>query len=367
MKRAIFLLALLFAQPGVKRFVPTETSDVKTRAQSVLAQLSGTLTLRGLQKPVKVLRDEWGIAHIYAETQDDLFFAQGFVAAQDRLWQLDLWRRQGEGKLAEILGPSALERDKFARLLKYRGDLKKEYESYAPDAKAIITAFVRGINANIELSRDRLPIEFQLTKTQPDLWTPEACLSRMAGYVMTRNASTEVLRAQLVQAVGKDLVDELLETDPPHKLTIPAGLNLADINGEILRGATAAGSNVSFQQNEGSNNWVIDGTMSATGKPLLANDPHRPINLPSLRYLVHLVGPGWNVIGAGEPALPGVAAGHNERVGFGFTIVGIDQQDLYVEELHPAPKRIQIQKGQWRKMRVSCANRSTSRAKRPSP
>lgn len=356
MKRALFLLVLLFAQPGAKRLAPVETSDLQTRAQSVLAQLSGTLPLRGLQKPVRVLRDEWGIAHIYAETQDDLFFAQGFVAAQDRLWQLDLWRRTGEGKLAEILGPQAIERDKFARLLKYRGDMKKEYESYAPDAKAIIAAFVRGVNANIEAlqraGQNRLPIEFQLTGLQPEPWTPEVCLSRMAGYVMTRNASTEVLRAQLVKAVGKELVDELMETEPPRKIEIPEGLNLADISSEILRGATAAGGNVSFRQNEGSNNWVIDGTMSVTGKPLLANDPHRPINLPSLRYLVHLVGPGWNVIGAGEPALPGVAAGHNERVGFGFTIVGIDQQDLYVEEIHPTRPNEYKYKGQWVKMRV---------------
>ncbi len=356
MKRAVFLLALLFAQPEANRLAPTPPSDLKTRAQNVLAQLSGTLPVRGLQKPVKVLRDEWGIAHIYAETQDDLFFAQGFVAAQDRLWQMDLWRRTGEGKLAEILGPSALERDKFARLLRYRGDLKKEYESYAPDAQAIIAAFVRGVNANIEAlqkaGRDRLPIEFQLTGIQPERWTPEVCLTRMAGYVMTRNAATEVLRAQLVKAVGKELVDELLETDPPRKLEIPTGLDLADINNQILTAATAAGGSINLKQNEGSNNWVVDGTMSATGKPLLANDPHRPINLPSLRYLVHLVGPGWNVIGAGEPTLPGVAAGHNERVGFGFTIVGIDQQDLYVEETNPANPNEYKFKGKWLKMRV---------------
>ncbi len=352
MNRVIFLFALVVGLIHSPVNTLAQAPDLRTRAQNVLAQLSGSLQLRGLQKSVKVLRDEWGIAHIYAETQDDLFFAQGFVAAQDRLWQLDLWRRTGEGKLAEILGPSAIERDKFARLLRYRGDMKKEYESYAPDAKSIIAAFVRGVNANIEMSRNRLPIEFQLTNTQPELWTPEVCLTRMAGYVMTRNISTEVLRAQLVKAVGKDLVDELIETDPPRKIEIPNGLDLADINDQILKAATAASGTVSFKQNEGSNNWVVDGTMSATGKPLLANDPHRTIALPSLRYLVHLVGPGWNVIGAGEPALPGVAAGHNERVGFGFTIVGIDQQDLYVEETNPANPNEYKYKGKWLKMRV---------------
>ncbi|MBL8187970.1 MAG: penicillin acylase family protein, partial [Acidobacteria bacterium] len=221
-------------------------SDLAAKAQNVLSQTSGTLKLSGLQKPVRVLRDEWGIAHIYAETQDDLFFAQGFVAAQDRLWQMDLWRRQGEGKLAEILGPSAVERDKFARLVRYRGDMKAEYESYAPDAKPIIEAFVRGVNAQIALvkSTGKLPIEFQLAGYEPEPWTPEVCLTRMAGYVMTRNASTEIQRAVLAREFGKEFVDEWVETEPKRKLEIPEGLDLAGIDPKILAGATAAGAAV---------------------------------------------------------------------------------------------------------------------------
>ena len=346
---------LLIILPLLTFAAYTQTSkqkDIASMAESVLAQTTGTLKLKGLQKAVKILRDEWGIAHIYAETQDDLFFAQGFVAAQDRLWQMDLWRRQGEGKLAEVLGPQALERDRFARLLRYRGDMRTEYESYAPDAKQIIEAFVRGVNANIEISKNRLPIEFQLTGVKPEPWTPEVCLTRMAGYVMTRNATTEVQRAQFVRQYGKEFVDEWFETEPIRKVEIPAGLDLNGIDGEILKSATAAGGPIVFNPSDGSNNWVIDGSMSATGKPLLANDPHRAIALPSLRYMVHLVGPGWNVIGAGEPSLPGVAAGHNERVGFGFTIVGIDQQDLYVEEINPANPNEYRYRGKWEKMRV---------------
>lgn len=344
---AVSLLLVFLAVPN-----SPQTQNLRQQAEKALAQTSGTLKLHGLEKPVKVLRDEWGIAHIYAETQNDLFFAQGFVAAQDRLWQMDLWRRQGEGKLAEVLGEKAIERDKFARLLRYRGDMKAEWESYAPDAKPIIESFVRGVNALIESSGDRLPIEFQLTGTKPEPWTPEVCLTRMAGYVMTRNASTEVQRAVLARQFGKEFVDEWIETEPDKKLELPPGLDLEGIDSKILASATAAGGPIVFNPSDGSNNWVIDGTMSATGKPLLANDPHRTIALPSLRYMVHLVGPGWNVIGAGEPALPGVAAGHNERVGFGFTIVGIDQQDLYVEEVNPANPNEYKWKGAWRKMRV---------------
>jgi penicillin amidase len=353
----LIVISLLAAHHG--RAI--QSRDLKEQARRALAQTDGVIKLKGLRKPVKALRDEWGVAHIYAETQDDLFFAQGFVAAQDRLWQMDLWRRVGEGKLAEALGPDAVERDRFARLIRYRGDMKAEYESYAPDARQIIEAFVRGVNAQIEINLktggDNLPIEFQLTGIKPEPWTPEVCLTRMAGYVMTRNATNEVLRAQLAAEFGKEFVDEWIETEPKRKIEMPAELDLAGIDSRVLAAASAAAGSVKFDSstpnpNDGSNNWVIDGTMSATGKPILANDPHRTIALPGLRYLVHLIGPGWNVIGAGEPALPGVAAGHNERVGFGFTIVGIDQQDIYVEEINPANPNEYRYRGKWEKMRV---------------
>lgn len=350
----LWLVIVLLSPIGSLPVASQSKSDLTAKAASVLSQTSGTIKLSGLQKPVRVLRDEWGIAHIYAETQDDLFFAQGFVAAQDRLWQMDLWRRQGEGKLAEILGERAVERDRFARLVRYRGDMQAEYESYAPDGKQIIEAFVRGVNAQIALVKKsgKLPIEFGLAGYAPEPWTPEVCLTRMAGYVMTRNASNEVLRARLVHEFGTKFVDEWIETDPPRELEIPDGLDLAGIDQKILAAANAAGGAVRFNPSDGSNNWVIDGTMSATGKPLLANDPHRTIALPSLRYMVHLNGPGWNVIGAGEPSLPGVAAGHNEQVGFGFTIVGIDQQDLYVEEVNPANPNEYRWQGKWRAMQI---------------
>jgi penicillin G amidase len=327
----------------------TTANDLETRARAALAQTSGTIELAGLAKPVEVLRDAWGVPHIFAASQEDLFFAQGFVAAQDRLWQMEIWRRTGEGKLSEVLGPAYLERDKFARLMRYRGDMETEWKSYAPDTRLIIESFVKGVNAFIESSRNRLPIEFQLTGIQPELWAPEVCLTRMAGYVMTRNASSEILRAQVVKLLGAEKTAELLETDPPIKIVVPEGLDLNGIDAKILSGTSTS---ISFDRIEGSNNWVVSGKLSASGKPLLANDPHRPIQLPSLRYISHLVAPGWNVIGAGEPTIPGVAAGHNERVGFGFTIVGIDQQDLYVEDVNPQnPNEYQYQ-GKWEKMRV---------------
>jgi len=161
------------------------TGMLERRATASLAQITGRIELQGLKKPVEVIRDRWGVPHIFAQTDDDLFFAQGFVAAQDRLWQMEIWRRTGEGRLSEVLGPQAVERDKFARLMKYRGDMDAEWKSYATDARQIIESFVSGINAFIGNSRNRLPIEFQLTGIKPEPWTPEVCLTRMAGYVMT--------------------------------------------------------------------------------------------------------------------------------------------------------------------------------------
>ncbi|HEX5718917.1 MAG TPA: penicillin acylase family protein, partial [Thermoanaerobaculia bacterium] len=339
-----------------------------SRPEAILAQTSGRLAVAGLSRPVTVLRDPWGIPHIYAETQDDLFFAQGFVAAQDRLFQMEIWRRTAEGRLAEILGPAAVERDRVARLLRYRGDMDAEYASYAPDAKQILEAFVRGVNAYIESVSDRLPVEFELAGFRPEPWTPEVCLSRVSALGVTGYAPLEVFRGILIRELGAEAAADLVPPDPVVPMEVPPGIDLKELDPKILAGFRAAGERVSFAAQSaarnGSNNWVVDGTLSATGRPLLANDPHRALAVPSLRWMVHLVGPGWNVIGAGEPALPGVAAGHNDRVAFGFTIVGIDQQDLYAEETHPEdPNRVRFRDG-WVPMRIE---RETIRVKGAEP
>ncbi len=201
-----------------------QVKELKARATAALAKTSGELRLAGLKDKVEVLRDKWGVPHIYARNQHDLFFAQGFVQAQDRLWQMELWRRAAEGRLAEIVGPAAIERDRVARLVRYRGDMEAEWASYSPDAREIIESFVRGVNACIELVRDHPPIEFQLTGVRPEPWTPEVCLGRMAGLIMCRNASSEVLRAQLVHELGAEQAAMLLPTDPPQLIRAPDGL-----------------------------------------------------------------------------------------------------------------------------------------------
>ena len=323
-----------------------------------LAVISGTLKAQGLQSPVTVRRDRWGVPHIYAHNQHDLFFAQGFVASQDRLFQMEMWKRAGQGRLAEILGAAAVPRDINARLLRYRGDMKAEYESYSPDTREILEAFTAGINAyitNLSAKGGRgLPIEFQLAGFVPTPWKPEDCLNRMAAFSMTNNAFSELLHAQMVAAIGPDEAGKLLDLDPVVQLDPAANIDFAGLTPSLLTNLIGSDTRIEFpaRSKEGSNNWTISGSMTKSGKPLVANDPHRVIGLPSLRYMVHLVAPGWDVIGAGEPGLPGVALGHNQNVAWGFTIFGLDQQDLYLEELNPTnPLEYRSSSG-WKKMQV---------------
>jgi penicillin amidase len=193
-------------------------NNLATEADKALAVLSGNLHVAGLRKPVRVLRDKWGIAHIYASNQHDLFFAQGVIASQDRLFQMELWKRAGQGRLSEILGASALPRDISARALKYRGDMQQEFASYSPDTQAILTAFTDGINAYIAtLNAARgghMPLEFLLAGFVPDSWRPEDCLNRMAAFSMTGNAVSELASARALTELGPERAAMVLEFSP---------------------------------------------------------------------------------------------------------------------------------------------------------
>ena len=310
------------------------------------------LKVTGLQNSVEVIRDRWGVPHIYAKNADDLFFVQGYITAQDRLFQLDLWRRIGTGKLAEVLGPKFVNRDRIARLVRYRGDWDREWRSYSPDAKSIATAFTSGINAYIHSLNGQRPAEFRIAGFDPGLWVPEDVTARVAGLLMTGNLLAEVSRTLDVNKLGLEMDARLFPPEPTIPLVLPRGLDTADITKAIVKDYLAAIDAIHYPGQQGSNNWVVDGTMTRTGKPILANDPHRGIEVPSLRKTVHLVAPGWNVIGAGEPALPGVALGHNENVAWGFTIVGIDQQDLYVEKVNPKEPTEYLYRDKWKTFEV---------------
>lgn len=343
-------------------------------AQRHQAQIDGQIQVPGLQEEVEVRRDEWGIAHIYAENMEDLFFAQGFIQAQDRLWQIEMWRRAAEGRLSEILGPEALEHDRFARLIKYRGPWDDaEFSSYHPEGRRIFEAFAAGVNAYIE-SDDPLPVEFELTGIEPEPWGPETALPRLATAMPVGEARAELRFAMEVAEHGPEEANRRADEEPEIPLEVPEGVDYSIITQEVvdalggfeggmpdvpllpeyreMEGAVAS-INLGRQPSMiGSNNWTLAPSMTSTGGALVANDPHRGVTNPSLRYLVRLNAPEWNVIGATEPGIPGVAIGHNGRIGWGLTIVGTDQSDVYIEELNPEnPDQVRWQ-GEWEDLRI---------------
>jgi penicillin amidase len=311
----------------------------------------GQLKIHGIEASVEILRDSWGVPHIYAGCVSDLFFAQGFATAQDRLYQMEMWRRSARGELAEIFGVEYLERDQLSRLTRYRGDLNLEWNSYGSDARLIVESFTRGINAYIELCRDDLPVEFQMLDFRPRPWRPEDCLLRQFSPRITYNTTYEIARAEMVAKIGLEAALKYFPTQPERIPFLDPEADLSEITTQALSGLTSLPVHPQPWP-DGSNCWVIDGTLSATGKPLLASDPHRTMVLPSLRYVCHLVAPGWNVIGAGEPHLPGVALGHNEQIAFGFTVAPFDQADLYVETVAPHDSGQYLHGQIWRKMTV---------------
>jgi len=348
-------LWLALASCGIS--VCAAAADLQDEARARVAIIRGDERVPGLTQEVRVQRDSWGVAHIYARTQHDLFFAQGYVAAQDRLFQMELWKRSGQGRLAEILGPGATQRDINARRLQYRGDMVAEYRSYSPDALEILEAFTAGINAYIgqvqKPGHPGLPLEFRIAGFAPEPWSPADCLNRLAAYAMMGNASSELLHAQFVALLGADKASELFRFDPVRKLDPAPGIDFAGLSPALLENVVSSDRRIPFPASSlrESNNWTIAGSLTASGRPLLANDPHRVIAQPSLRYMVHLVAPGWNVIGAGEPGLPGVAVGHNDDIAWGFTIFGLDQQDFYLETLDPKSPRSYMTARGWAPMR----------------
>lgn len=340
------------------------------------------ITVPGLSATAEINIDRWGIPHIRAAHISDLFFVQGFNAARDRLWHIDLWRKRGLGILAADFGPGYLAQDRAARLFLYRGDMAAEWAAYGPDAKEICIAFTNGINAFIDLvDREpvRLPPEFEAFGTRPAKWAPEDVV-RIRTHGWVRNAVSEILRASVMAKADAE-ADLLRANLEPHIVPqVPDDLDLSTVPLSVLDTYRLAITPVSFSKErlaatldqawdwikvtplgevirdtrlQGSNNWAIDGAHTATGRPILANDPHRAHAVPSLRYLVHLTAPGFDAIGAGEPVFPGVMVGHNGTAAFGLTLFfGPDQEDVYYYETDPGdPDRYRYDR-RWERMDV---------------
>ena len=356
----------------------------------ILSQETTQVTLDGLDKPVEILKDHWGISHIYAETEHDLFFAQGYSAARDRLFQFEIWRAQATGTVAEILGSRALDRDHGTRLFKFRGPMHEEMNHYHPRGVDIITSFVHGVNAYIDEALqdpNSLPLPFKLLDIQPKHWTEEVVISRHQG--LLGNISLELSTGRAVCAIGEDKVRELRYFHPHDPILTLDPLIDCDslLNNEILHLYNSYRRPIRFQPDDialaqyrnteeayetiadilieeerdlqkrsiddiGSNNWVVSGDLTQDGWPMMINDPHRSQAVPSLRYWSHLVGPGWNVIGGGEPEIPGISIGHNEHGAWGLTVFNTDGEDLYVYETNPDNPSQYRYLGEWEEMRV---------------
>ena len=356
----------------------------------VFSQETTQVTLDGLDKPVEILKDHWGISHIYAETEHDLFFAQGYSAARDRLFQFEIWRAQATGTVAEILGSKAVDRDHGTRLFKFRGPMHEEMNHYHPRGVDIITSFVHGVNAYIDEALqdpDSLPLPFKLLDIQPKHWTEEVVISRHQG--LLGNISLELSTGRAVCAIGEDKVRELRYFHPHDPILTLDPLIDCDslLNNDILHLYNSYRRPIRFQPDDialaqyrnteeayetiadilieeerdlqkrsiddiGSNNWVVSGDLTQDGWPMMINDPHRSQAVPSLRYWSHLVGPGWNVIGGGEPEIPGISIGHNEHGAWGLTVFNTDGEDLYVYETNPDNPSQYRYLGEWEEMRT---------------
>ena len=315
--------------------------------------------LPGILEEVIVRRDSWGINHIEAKNEQDLFFSQGYLAAKDRLFQFELWRRKATGTTAELVGPAGLKSDIGARLLRYRKDMDLELNHYHPRGKLIIESYVAGVNAYIEETRKDpalLPFEFAKLGIKPGLWTPEVVVSRHNG--IRSNAEQELSIGRALAQVDAQKIKELLWFHPGDPdLTLDPSIDPNWLAADLLDLYLAVGEDIPFEglfepeeMPEGSNNWIISGARTQSGFPILANDPHRRIALPSLRYIVHLKAPGWNVIGGGEPVIPGVSIGHNDHGAWGLTIFQSDAEDLYVYELNPDNPNQYKYKSKWEDM-----------------
>src|SRR5713101_2457381 len=254
---------------------------------------------------VTVARDGLGTPHIAAESIDDALFAQGYVTAQDRLWQMDSLRRLVSGQLAEIVGVAALDSDREARDLRLRHLAEDAERAMPPQDRAAMAAYARGVNAFIETHRNKLPVEFTLLGYQPLPWTVSDCA--LVGFQMFRTLTTtwrdDVLKLGMLSGGDKDKVNFLFP---------------------VRTGA---------ESQPGSNAWAIAGRLTASGKPILANDMHLEFSLPGIWYMAHLEAPGWNVAGVSLPGTPGIIVGHNDRIAWGITNLHFDVQDLYIERM----------------------------------
>jgi len=360
-----------------------------SQCRKALAQLDGSIGVSGLQARVEVKRDARGVPHLRAKSLDDLMFAQGYVTAQDRLWQMDLSRRLAFGELAEVFGEAALRFDVENRPLGFRQAAERAVQEMDPDSRRLLAAYANGVNEFISTHRDRLPIEFRLVRYQPRPWQEIDCLGvalNMSKFLSTTwpdKLMRERIRSKLSPELYADLFPDHSPLDHPvaesmgtvasgpawREQVVPqGGIVPAKAAGQIQMDSRLRGNDGGFHPAApaygnvlaaagfgvlppdsipGSNNWVVSGAHTQSGKPLLANDPHLSHSVPSVRYMIHLQAPDLNVSGVSLPGLPLVVIGHNQRIAWGMTNTAPDVQDLYSESFNLSEPNKYLHNGVW--------------------
>ena len=325
-------------------------------------EVDGRLAAPGLTAPVEIVRVEPGIPHIYAQNTHDLFFAQGYVHAQDRLWQMELNRTVGAGRLSSLFGEGALPIDKVMYVLGIHRAAEKDWQVLSPETRAILTAYADGVNAYVSTHRGRLPVEFTLLGVEPRPWTPVDSLTwgKLMSLNLSLNHPFEILRAHLIAKLGEPAARRLMSPYPASApvivpdtvpVTVPPAAPSEPKTG--LAAFPGFGRIFGTTPAWGSNGWVLAGSRTASGRPLLANDTHLGLQLPSVWYQVGLHGGGYDVAGFSFPGMPMVVIGHNQRIAWGITNLCADVQDLYIEKLDDPkrPRRYQYQNA-WRDLTV---------------
>jgi penicillin G amidase len=300
-----------------------------------LAQIQGSQTLAGLAAPVEILRDRWGVPHIYAQAAPDLFFAQGFAHAQDRLFQMDLNRRTAKGTLSELFGPLALDTDRAARTFGFARLGAVDWERLVPDVRELVNAYTAGVNAFIQSSAKRLPIEYSLIRAKPKPWEAQdsMALCRLMIWQLSHAWYDEIVRARLIEAVGSERAAELEVLYPrANPVTLPQGIEFNRLSPD---GSLSGARGPFLERGLGSDEWAISGARTVTGKPYLCNDMHMVLSIPLLWYVNHLEAGALRVTGESVPGLPLVLCGHNDRLAWGMTLAYIDCEDLFVEQFDP--------------------------------
>lgn len=317
-------------------------------------QYEGELTLSGLHHSVKILRDEFAVPHIFAEDEHDLFFAQGYVHAQERLWQMDIARRAGEGRLSEVLGTSTLKFDRMLRTVGFRHIAEQLEQTISPQSKAILEAYSDGVNAFIHSHKGKFPIEFDMLNYTPEDWQPihSLMIARLMAWELNISWHTDIVLGELVAKLGIEKASQIFPTYPENApVIVERKISEKDLN--ILRYF----SSLDFDRRKmfgtsgmhiGSNAWAVSPQKSESGFAMLANDPHLGLGVPAKWFEVHLSGGNVDVVGMSLPGTPLVILGHNKNIAWGLTNVMADDADFYFEKTDSLKPEQYFYKGEWK-------------------